>query len=160
MCAQLSTINLGICLVYWIDYAFSSHHGSYAWRVPVILQCVPIFIMMAILTIIPETPRWLAAHDRPDDCLATLARINAVSIDDPEVRRLHANITHTVAYEASIGSGSWKDLLKNDSIKSQRRLILACAIQSFQQLGGINAVICESYEITLSRKSSSVLTVS
>ncbi|KAI8677605.1 hypothetical protein NCS56_00650800 [Fusarium sp. Ph1] len=141
VCAQLSTLNLGICLVYWIDYAFSSHHGSYAWRVPVILQCVPIFIMMAILTIIPETPRWLAAHDRPDDCLATLARINAVSIDDPEVRRLHANITHTVAYEASIGSGSWKDLLKNDSIKSQRRLILACAIQSFQQLGGINAVI-------------------
>lgn len=98
--------------------------------------------MMAILTIIPETPRWLALHDRADDSLAVLARINSVSTDDPNVRELHNNIVHTVAYEASIGSGSWRDLVRNDAIKSQRRLILACAIQIFQQLGGINAVIC------------------
>jgi hypothetical protein len=56
---------------------------------------------------------------------------------------MHSVIVQTVAVEASIGAGSWKDLLKNDRIKSQRRLLIACAIQSFQQLGGINAVICK-----------------
>ncbi|RGP75393.1 sugar transporter stl1 [Fusarium sporotrichioides] len=151
VCAQLSTLNFGIFLVYWIDYALSSHQGSYAWRVPVILQCVPIIVMICLLKIIPETPRWLAAHDRPEECLKVLARIQGTSVDDPDVRVLHSVITQTVAYETSIGSGSWKDLLKEDSIKSRKRLILACAIQSFQQLGGINAIIY--YSSTLFEKS-------
>ncbi|KAF4334422.1 sugar transporter STL1 [Fusarium beomiforme] len=151
VCAQLSTLNFGIFLVYWIDYALSSHTGSYAWRVPVILQCVPILVIMCLLFVIPETPRWLAAHDRPEECLKVLAQIQGTSTDDPDVQVLHSVITQTVAYETSIGSGSWKDLLKEDSIKSRRRLLLACGIQGFQQLGGINAIIY--YSSTLFEKS-------
>lgn len=42
VCAQLSTLNFGICIVYWIDYAFSTIPGisSYTWRVPVVLQAI------------------------------------------------------------------------------------------------------------------------
>ncbi|KAF5569761.1 sugar transporter STL1 [Fusarium phyllophilum] len=151
VCAQLSTLNFGIFLVYWIDYALSSHTGSYAWRVPVILQCVPIMAIMGLLFIIPETPRWLAAHDRPEECLKVLARIQGTSTDDPQVQVLHSVITQTVAYETSIGAGSWKDLLKEDSIKSRKRLLLACFLQAAQQLGGINAIIY--YSSTLFEKS-------
>ncbi|KAF4438689.1 Sugar transporter STL1 [Fusarium acutatum] len=151
VCAQLSTLNFGIFLVYWIDYALSSHTGSYAWRVPVILQCVPILAIMGLLLVIPETPRWLAAHDRPEECLKVLARIQGTSIDDPQVQVLHSVITQTVAYETSIGAGSWKDLLKEDSIKSRKRLLLACFLQAAQQLGGINAIIY--YSSTLFEKS-------
>ncbi|SCO78002.1 related to sugar transporter [Fusarium oxysporum] len=151
VCAQLSTLNFGIFLVYWIDYALSSHTGSYAWRVPVILQCVPILAIMGLLFVIPETPRWLAAHDRPEECLKVLAQIQGTSTDDPEVQVLHSVITQTVAYETSIGSGSWKDLLKEDSIKSRKRLLLACFLQAAQQLGGINAIIY--YSSTLFEKS-------
>ncbi|KAI1040582.1 hypothetical protein LB505_006549 [Fusarium chuoi] len=151
VCAQLSTLNFGIFLVYWIDYALSSHTGSYAWRVPVILQCVPILAIMGLLFVIPETPRWLAAHDRPEECLNVLARIQGTSTDDPQVQVLHSVITQTVAYETSIGAGSWKDLLKEDSIKSRKRLLLACFLQAAQQLGGINAIIY--YSSTLFEKS-------
>ncbi|ENH67628.1 Sugar transporter STL1 [Fusarium oxysporum f. sp. cubense race 1] len=151
VCAQLSTLNFGIFLVYWIDYALSSHTGSYAWRVPVILQCVPILAIMGLLFVIPETPRWLAAHDRPEECLKVLAQIQGTSTDDPEVQVLHSVITQTVAYETSIGSGSWKDLLREDSIKSRKRLLLACFLQAAQQLGGINAIIY--YSSTLFEKS-------
>ncbi|KAH7304194.1 sugar transporter STL1 [Stachybotrys elegans] len=151
VCAQLSTLNLGICVVYWIDYGFSSHNGSYAWRVPVILQCVPILAILVLLAIIPETPRWLASHGRSEECLAVLARIKGVSPDHPDAQELHRSIVHTVAYEASIGSGSWSQVFRNDPIKSRRRLILACAIQIFQQLGGINAIIY--YAGTLFEKS-------
>ncbi|CCT68336.1 related to sugar transporter [Fusarium fujikuroi] len=151
VCAQLSTLNFGIFLVYWIDYALSSHTGSYAWRVPVILQCVPILAIMGLLFVIPETPRWLAAHDRPEECLQVLARIQGTSTDDPQVQVLHSVITQTVAYETSIDAGSWKDLLKEDSIKSRKRLILSIFLQSAQQLGGINAIIY--YSSTLFEKS-------
>lgn len=142
VCAQLSTLNFGIFLVYWIDYGFSSSAGSHAWRVPVILQCIFLLGMLFILLIIPESPRWLAAHDRPDECLAVLQRLASRNEDGITVRQLHQTILQTVALEHSLHVGSWKDLLKNDHIKSQQRLLIACAIQTFQQLGGINAIIC------------------
>lgn len=42
VCAQLSTLNFGIMLVYWIDYGFGTipTSSSYVWRIPTILQCV------------------------------------------------------------------------------------------------------------------------
>lgn len=66
VCAQLSTLNFGIMMVYWIDYAFGLIPGgpSYAWRIPVILQCVFLIPMLFILWIIPETPRYVAARNR------------------------------------------------------------------------------------------------
>ncbi|KAM4064422.1 major facilitator superfamily protein [Hirsutella rhossiliensis] len=151
VCAQLSTLNFGIFLVYWIDYAFSSGIRSYAWRVPVILQCFCIVPILVILPFIPETPRWLAAHDRPDECLKVLARMRSAATDDAEVLKIHGNILQTVALESSMNLGSWGDFLKNDQVQSQKRLLIACAIQSFQQLGGINAVIY--YTSTLFEKS-------
>jgi hypothetical protein len=106
--------------------------------------------MLVILMVIPESPRWLAAHDRPDECLAVLQMLRGTH-DEVAVQRLHGEILQTVAYETSIGAGSWKDLLKNDNIRSQKRLLIACAIQAFQQLGGINAIIY--YSGTLFEKS-------
>ncbi|KAH8594249.1 general substrate transporter [Bisporella sp. PMI_857] len=150
VCAQLSTLNFGIFFVYWIDYALSKHVSSYAWRIPVILQCLFIIPMLFILWIIPESPRWLAAHDRPSECFAVLRRLRC-NEDEVVVQRLHGEILQTVAYEASIGAGSWKHLFQSDRIKSRRRLLIACAIQSFQQLGGINAIIY--YSGTLFQKS-------
>ena len=144
VCAQLSTLNFGIFFCYWIDYAFSSHDESFAWRVPVILQCIFLVPMLLLLLIIPESPRWLVAHGREDEALEVLQRLRDGIEDQVAVHRLHQDIVQTVALEASMGVGSWKDLFKSDRIKSRRRLLIACAIQSFQQLGGINAIICKS----------------
>ena len=143
VCAQLSTLNFGICIVYWIDYAFSTSPNPTVWRIPVILQIIPLLAVLVIVIIIPESPRWLAAHGRADGCLDVLAQIANQPSDNEGVRQLHASISQAVAYEDSIGTRSWRDLLKEDSIKSRKRLLLACAIQSFQQLGGINAIVCK-----------------
>lgn len=139
VCAQLSTLNFGIFLVYWIDYAFVSHTSSYAWRIPTILQCIILVAILGLLTLIPETPRWLASHDRPDECLKVLARIAGTSEDDAHVQRLHTTITETVAFENSRQAG-WKDIVKSDPIKSRRRFLIACAIQIFQQYVRLNLI--------------------
>ncbi|MCJ1246521.1 hypothetical protein MMC30_003729 [Trapelia coarctata] len=141
VCMQLSTLNLGICIVYWVDYGFSGYAGSFAWRVPVILQCIFLFPMLLLIAILPESPRWLAAHDRPDESLEVLRRIKAGQLDDETILALHADILKVAADEAAMGSGSWKTLLQADRIHSRRRLLIACSVQAFQQLGGINAII-------------------
>jgi len=147
VCMQLSTLNFGIMVVYWIDYAFQTVSKgvstSFVWRVPTILQCIFLIPMILLIIILPETPRWLAAHDRNDECLSVLQRLYRHKHTEEEIQRMHRDIVDTVALEVSIGSGSWGDLLKNDSIQSQRRLLIACGIQIFQQLGGINALICK-----------------
>lgn len=153
VCAQLSTLNFGIMLVYWIDYAFGKVEGgpSYAWRVPVILQCIFLIPMLFIIMIIPETPRWLISHHRAEEALNVLRRLNKKSMSDAAIESMHADICNTVAYEASIGAGTWSDLLKSDEIQSRRRFLIACGVQIFQQLGGINALIY--YSNTLFQKS-------
>jgi MFS family permease len=139
---QLSTLNLGIFLAYWIDYGFTqSSTSSYTWRLPCILQCIFLLPMLALLLLVPETPRWLASHRPPSDSLSVLTRLHSHRLSPTEITSLHNTILQTSAYEASLGAGSWHDLLENDKIQSQRRFLIACAIQSFQQLGGINALI-------------------
>ena len=132
-------------MVYWIDYAFSTSDGgkgtSYVWRVPTILQCIFLIPMIFIIWIIPETPRWLAARDRNEEALEVLTRLNKNRMSHEEIQNIHTDIVRTVAIEKSIGAGTWSDLLKNDSIQSRRRFLIACGIQAFQQLGGINALI-------------------
>ncbi|KAK8159121.1 sugar transporter STL1 [Phyllosticta citrichinensis] len=151
VCAQLSTLNFGIFLVYWIDYGFSKHKEFWAWRIPTILQCIFLIPMGVLLFIIPESPRWLARHDRREESFAVLSHLYKHTMTPTEVRSLHADIVKTAALEESIGAGSWKDLLIEDEIKSRRRLLIACSVQAFQQLGGINAIIY--YSATLFKDS-------
>ena len=136
---QLSPLNFGTALIYWIDFGFNStgHVVSYAWRVPCILQCNFLFPMLFLA--LPT--RWLAAHDRSEESLAVLRRLwGKIEVDDIIVG-LHKDIVRTAAKEKEMSAGFWKDLVKNDKIKSQRRFLTACAIQIFQQLGRINAII-------------------
>lgn len=138
-------------MVYWIDYGFSVYNASYSWRVPVILQCIFLLPMLLLLLLVDETPRWLAAHDRQDEALDVLRRLNHGKMPESDILAIHEDIIRTIAVEKAVGVGSWKDLLKNDKIQTQRRLLIACAIQIFQQLGGINAIIY--YSGTLFEKS-------
>jgi len=97
--------------------------------------------MLLILLVVPETPRWLASHNRSAESLSVLERLHSKTMAAQHIRHLHADIERTCAMEASLGAGKWSDLFKNDAIQSQRRFLTACAMQSFQQLGGINALI-------------------
>lgn len=115
--------------------------GSKAWRIPVAMQAIFILPIIALIFIVPESPRWLAAHGRADDSLAVLARLQGKPITHQDVLLQHQEIQDAVALEVAIGSGTWSDLLKEDKIKSRRRLLIACSIQFFQQIGGINAII-------------------
>jgi hypothetical protein len=128
-------------LAYWVGYGFTPITGSKAWRIPVALQCIFIIPILLLVLIVPESPRWLASHNRPEESKAVLARLQGKPITHSDVLIQHEEIQLAVKLETRAGSGSWKDLLKEDEIMSRRRLLIACSIQFFQQIGGINALI-------------------
>jgi hypothetical protein len=70
-----------------------------------------------------------------------LQRLYGHSESDEAIQALHADILQTVAVETRLGTGTWKDILKSDSMQSRRRLFLAMGIQMMQQLGGNTAVL-------------------
>ncbi|KAL2037164.1 hypothetical protein N7G274_010027 [Stereocaulon virgatum] len=99
--------------------------------------------MLFIIMSFPENPRWLAAHDREVESLAILRRLKGHALDDDAIVRLHGDIVRAVEEEEAMNSRSWRTILSTDKIHSRRRLFIACGIQAFQQLGGINAIICQ-----------------
>ncbi|KAG8689987.1 hypothetical protein FRC11_014524, partial [Ceratobasidium sp. 423] len=151
VCIQLTVLNLGIMLAYWIDFAFSNNDslGSAQWRIPIALQLALIIPLLLISwLIVPESPRWLAAHGHPGEAKAVLRRLyTAPPINDepPEADSMFNAIMDTVNFDKQFGSEGWQDILHlfyhDDVIKSRRRLLIACTIQAFQQLGGVNSIV-------------------
>ena len=85
--------------------------------------------MLFIISFVPETPRWLASHDRGDEPLL-LQRLHQRRMSDESIRFLQAGIMQTVAVEKSIGTDKWSDLVKNDSLQSQRRFLIASSLSA------------------------------
>jgi hypothetical protein len=134
-------LNLGIFVAYWTGYGFTSVTGSKAWRIPVAMQAIFIVPLIVLVFIVPESPRWLASHGRAEEALSVLARLQGKPIDHQDVVIQFQEIQTAVMIETAVGSGSWSDLFKEDKICSRRRLLIACSVQFFQQIGGINAII-------------------
>ena len=160
---DLTILNVGIVLSYWIDYAFnfsgSLAEKDLAWRLPIALQLIFVVLIVFITFAIPETPRWLIKRGRVEDATRVLERLHdqprssakvmadlhgiqsALEHEQHEAHKV-SGIAHLVA-----PGGGWKD----DSLRTRRRLLLACFIQGAQQLGGINGLIY--YSSTLFQQS-------
>lgn len=130
----------GFSLSNWITYGFSYVNGPVAWRFPLAFQFIFIFVLYGTVPWLPESPRWLIAHDQIDEAEQIIADLEATSIDDAYVVTESKEIQWAVQYERENGVG-WMDLLRGRSGKGTstiRRLILGAGSQAMQQLAGIN----------------------
>ena len=145
----------GICMAYWIDFAFywldpSSKfgenanaynpadypHRSAAWRVPIawqILLCIPTLITIWM----PESPRWLLLKGRDDEARQVMACLDELALDDPEIEVKVKEIKESL--EISSGKGVM-DLFKQGREKNFHRATLGFVNQMFQQISGINLI--------------------
>ncbi|KIY00818.1 uncharacterized protein Z520_03484 [Fonsecaea multimorphosa CBS 102226] len=132
----------GFSLSNWVTYGFSFVGGAVAWRLPLAFQFLFIVILFATVPWLPESPRWLIAHDYEDEAFKILADLENKPEDDPFILAQHKEIVYTVQYERE-NAVRWVDLLRGRTgnqagTKTIRRLILGAGTQAFQQLSGIN----------------------
>ncbi|KAF2463556.1 general substrate transporter [Lindgomyces ingoldianus] len=131
---------LGFMTVNWINYGLSFVGGAIAWRLPLALQYVFIFVLWATVPWLPESPRWLIAHGRDDEAIPILASLENKSTEDPYVKAQYEEIRFGVEYEREHAI-RWRDLLRGRTqagTKTVRRLLLGAGTQAMQQFGGIN----------------------
>ncbi|CAK7237081.1 hypothetical protein SBRCBS47491_009855 [Sporothrix bragantina] len=86
------------------------------WRLSVGLQFVAPAIILGLLPIVPESPRWLLAKGRPADAHTSLRRIRKKEVSDAEIEfevqaLRHANSLH--------GKGTWAEVFdKNNRLRT------------------------------------------
>ncbi|GES58455.1 sugar transporter [Aspergillus terreus] len=109
------------CLVNWINYGFPFVGGSVACRFPLAFQSFFLFVLWSITPWLPESLRWLLAHEGEEEAIE------------------RNEIEFSVRYERE-NAVRWYDLFRkteNDT-NTLRRLVLGAGSQFIQQFGGIN----------------------
>jgi len=88
---------------------------------------------------LPETPRYLIKKGNMEGAAQSLSRLRRLSPDHPEVVAELDEIRANHEYEMSLGKASYGDLFSNEG-HLRKRLLTGCALQSLQQLTGINFI--------------------
>ncbi|CAG8522643.1 5797_t:CDS:10 [Dentiscutata heterogama] len=139
---QQFSITIGIAVSFWIDYASAKIDSPAQWQIPLGIQCAPALLLAIGTTILPFSPRWLLDHDRDDEAVIVLAKLRANGDkNDPIVIEEYNEIKENVRFEREIAAKSYFELIKKGPENIRKRIILGVAIQAFQQLTGINAIM-------------------
>ncbi|VUC31178.1 unnamed protein product [Clonostachys rosea] len=123
-----SVYYVGALMAAGVTYRTAQLSGDWSWRLPCLLQVVPSFISGFCLFCTPESPRWLAYHDRTDDTLRVVASVRADGDDSsPEVIAQYQEIIAARDWEREAGrKAKLAELFRTGP--SRRRVMLAASV--------------------------------
>ncbi|RYO52052.1 Sugar transporter [Alternaria arborescens] len=142
ICIEGGVIAFGTLIAYWVDYGCSYGSDNFTWRFPIAFQIVFCIILLAGMTWLPESPRWLLTKDRHEDAAKVIAALRGHAIDDSETRfEAHIIMDSIRASGHKGGITPFSALFTNGKTQHFRRMMLGASSQLMQQIGGCNAVI-------------------
>ena len=130
----------GICMSYWIDFAFSFLEPStVSWRFPIAFQIVFAVLLLVFILELPESPRWLILKGHEDEAISVIAALNDMTPDDRIVRVEFTEVKDTVL---EMQKGGYRDLFTMGPDRNFHRVVLGYVNQVFQQISGKNLHHC------------------
>lgn len=145
LCIELAINIFGVMTAYWVDYGMSYVDNDSQFRFPLGLQCAFAIVTMVGVFFLPESPRWLVAHDRHEEAQHVLWMVEkdakTISEEDRRITARLAEIQHAIQEERAAASGTdFKALLQNGEQKFFYRTLLGIGGQFMQQISGINLI--------------------
>lgn len=142
---QQLMITIGIFIASCINAGiFVATSGEFQWRLALAIQCVPGALLLVIMIFMPYSPRWLVNRDRDAEAITVLSKLRASPPSSVVVTCEYTDIKNGVAFERQIGEASWGELGKTGIFN---RVLIALALQTFQQLTGINVILYYAGEL-------------
>ncbi|HEY0340711.1 MAG TPA: sugar porter family MFS transporter, partial [Steroidobacteraceae bacterium] len=131
---QLSIV-LGILLVYFVNWTIASQGDetwirTTGWRLMLVSEAVPAVLFLALLTLVPDTPRWFVMKGREVKALAVLERLVGAS----EARTTLAEIKNSLILPQE---ATGTRLFAFGTLV----VVAGVMLSVFQQFVGINAVL-------------------
>ncbi|KAF2453506.1 MFS transporter [Lineolata rhizophorae] len=144
---QQFMLGIGAVIAAWASWGnFINYTDSRQWRISLGIQNIPAVLLIAFILLMPESPRWLISHNKPEKGLATLAQLHAHGNEhDAWVRAEYEMIQEAVTFEKEHEAKSYAELFTDRS--SFRRLLLACSLQASVQMTGVSAI--QYYSVTI-----------
>jgi sugar porter (SP) family MFS transporter len=140
ICIEGGVIAIGTMIAYWIDYGAHFGPQDLVWRFPIAFQIVFGVVIIVGMYYLPESPRWLVAHDQVPEGEKVIAALQGVEIDDRQCQ-VEKNIVIDSVRVSGAQQSSFSDLFTGGPSQHFRRMIVGSSSQFFQQISGCNAVI-------------------
>lgn len=136
---ELAINIFGVMLSYWVDYGMSYVNNESQFRFPIAFQILFAIVTFLGILALPESPRWLIAHDRHDEARHILWAVQpdakTLDVDDPSLSRNMAEIQQAIKEErAAAQTSSFKAMFKNGEQRFLYRTLLGVGSQFMQQL--------------------------
>jgi MFS transporter, SP family, xylose:H+ symportor len=131
----------GMLLVYFVNY-FIAGIGDQAWNTETGWrwmfgsEAIPAVLLLVLMFIVPESPRWLTKQNQKEKALKILTRVDGCKFAKEEMRLIENAIAHE--------SGSIGQLFQPGM---RITLIIAIALAVLQQVTGINVFLYFGSEI-------------
>jgi SP family xylose:H+ symportor-like MFS transporter len=128
---QQIAIVVGIMVVYFVNYAIQRGHDraylmTTAWRHMLASAAIPALLLIVVMLLVPETPRFLVLKDRDQEALGLLKRLVGEGAAQSTLQEIKATlIEHT------------RPLLSFGMLV----IVVGVMLSIFQQVVGINAVL-------------------
>ncbi|KAI9739155.1 MAG: hypothetical protein M1834_007368 [Cirrosporium novae-zelandiae] len=127
--------SVGMFFCFWINFACNKHKetlGQWDWRMVVIFQILCPCILLVLIPMLPETPRWHIK--RHGDIESARRALQLVRETEKEVEDEIVAIRQAIEFEKTAISSSYSALWKDPSVR--KRVLLAMAMNAGQQLTG------------------------
>lgn len=136
---------VGALIAAGVTYGTFRMESTWAWRLPSLIQGVLPFFQIALLFLVPESPRWLVDQGRHEEARQVLVKFHGLG--DPSSRLVQtelAEISAAIEIEKMSRTSRWKDWISTQG--NIYRLCLILFLGFVRQLQG-NALV--SYYLTL-----------
>ena len=124
---QSALIALGFPISTFMGLASSqADPSSFAWRWPIAFQGFFLIIILCILPLLPESPRWLVQHDRVEEATEVFARLESktATINDEKIIRERDMVVASVQKERELGEASWGEVFTEGKNRNISRVLL------------------------------------
>jgi MFS family permease len=123
---QYLLVCFGASVSYWMNYGLSYVGGQFEWRFAVAAQIIFATILLGLIPLMPESPRWLMNHNRISEAMDTLLRMHGTTDENDEEIQTEVKLINQAIELESLGqSVGWSELFKNHpETQNFRRIML------------------------------------